>query len=104
METYSHGDIVVYAEHDDLTKDITNSDIVEYLGVIEGYLPCNYKISERESSEMETRDEPCIAPSEMTRFCIPAFIGMAWRGEALVWIQSHVRYCAVFVCTVFGSS
>ena len=53
---------------------------------------------------METRDEPCIAPSEMTRFCIPAFIGMAWRGEALVWIQSHVRYCAMFVCTVFGSS
>ena len=40
-DDYSCRDVVVYTKHDDLRKDITNANIVEYDWVIEGYFACN---------------------------------------------------------------
>jgi hypothetical protein len=54
-ETYRHGYIVVYTEHDELGYDIAETDIVEDEGVVEGYLAGDLHCAEGDDEVLYSR-------------------------------------------------
>lgn len=74
MGAYSHRNVVVGAEDDDLGEDITDANVEEDVRVVERNLARHWTKFSQLFCLLCLFNARCIAPSEITRFWTPEFM------------------------------